>query len=516
MVGNSSHLNKVNKENKLETIHIQDNIQSHASKRILTICLSLILGSLLMLCACTMPGGNQKINKIRLSIQNTLPIKRKKVPIVLTGAQLRNVNPDFTFKAYSVVTGKAPREVMIPAQADDLDYDGERDQLCFLLDLEEEETKEISILYDPNVKATLTLDINKQTRAAILPELNAIAAVESNLIAYILKPNWAYIAYGKKRRELFSVDAMFQHELDYNQPLSLELRQHFETYGVTLSQQVKIEIEKPEQRWIIRDLENQENYFIRKSHNNEMDLGQDAETEGQLNVTKSIGLSLNALLKPETSEMVTLTQSEGLIGSGGIALWDLEKEEMIPLPTEGDYVRILADGAIRSIVQRILPESQLGDSTVQLTSTTFIYGENAWIEHHIHIDGDLPTAYAIGTGIPNLNGAYDADKEQGWVWSWGTDPSGIDTLGIAFIVPDSNNAQDIGTPVDLNASGESVLPVILTPDAEGRLNYRTFAIWGGGINGIETETEFAQHVQSTTTALKIPPRIKFLPKEEEK
>ena len=116
-----------------------------------------------------MPGGNQKISKIRLSIQNTLPIQRKKVPIVLTGTQLRKVNPDFTFKAYSVVTGKAPREVMIPAQADDLDYDGERDQLCFLLDLEPEETKEVSILYDPNVKATLTLDINKQTRAAIFP-----------------------------------------------------------------------------------------------------------------------------------------------------------------------------------------------------------------------------------------------------------------------------------------------------------------------------------------------------------
>ena len=471
-----------------------------------------------MLCACTMPGGQQKISKIRLSIQNTLPIARKKVPIVLTGAQLRQVNPDFTFKAYSVATGKAPREVMIPAQADDLDYDGERDQLCFLLDFEEGETKEISILYDPTVKATLTLDINKQTRAAILPELNAVAAIESNLIAYLLKPNWAYVTYGKKRRELFSVDVMFQHELGYQQPqpLSPELRQHFETSGVILSQQVKIEIEKPEQQWIIRDLENQENYFIRKSYSSEMDLGQDAGAGEQLNVSESIGLSLNALLEPETPEMVALTQSEGLIGGGGIALWHREKGEMIPLPTEGDYVRILADGAIRSIVQRILPEGELGDTAGKLTSTTFIYGEHAGIEHHIHIDGNLSPAYAIVTGIPNLKGAYSEDKEQGWIWSWGTDPSGIDTLGVAFILPASSNAQDIDTPTDLNASGKPILPVVLTPDAEGRLNYRTLAIWGGGINGIETESEFAEHIQIMTTALKTPPRIKFLPKEEEK
>ena len=111
---------------KLETIQTQ----AH-TRTVLTGCLSLILISLLMLAACTMPGSNQKVSKIRLSIQNVLPIPRKNVPIVLTRDQLRNVDPAFSFKAYSVVTGQAPREVMIQAQADDLDYDGERDQLCF-------------------------------------------------------------------------------------------------------------------------------------------------------------------------------------------------------------------------------------------------------------------------------------------------------------------------------------------------------------------------------------------------
>ena len=480
-----------------------------------TICLSLVLGTLLILNACTMPGGNQKISKIRLSIQNTLPIQRKKVPIVLTGAQLRKVNPDFTFKAYSVVTGKAPREVMIPAQADDLDYDGERDQLCFLLDLEPEETKEISILYDPNVKATLTLDINKQTRAAIFPELDVVAAIESNLIAYLLKPNGAFIAYGKSRAELFSVDTMFQPELDYERPLSPELRHHFETNGITLSQQVQVEIEKPEQQWVVRDLENQEVYFVRKSYNIETGLEKEPTTEGQLDIVQAIGLSLNALLKPETPDMVALNHSEGLIGCGGIALWHKQEGEMIPLPTEGDYVRILADGSIRSIVQRIVPEWEIQGKTHRLTSTAFIYGDNPWIEHHIHIDGNLPTDYTFITGIPYPNGdyIYNEDEAQGWVWSWGTDPRGMETLGVALIALTGSTPQDAG--LDASQTEFSVLPVILTPSAEGRLNYRTFAIWGGGIDGIETEAEFAEHVQITTTALKTPPHIKFLPKEEE-
>ena len=464
-----------------------------------------------MLSACTMPGGNQKINKIRLSIQNTLPIPRKNVPIVLTRAQLRNVNPDFSFKAYSVVTGKAPREAMIPAQADDLDYDGEGDQLCFLLNLEPEETKEVSILYDPTVKATLTLDINKQTRVAIFPELNAVAAMESNLIAYLLKPNGAFIAYGKKRVELFSMDAMFQYELDPERPLSPDLRHHFESNNISLSQQVQIEIQKPGQRWIVRDLENQETYFIRKSYDSEVsELGQETQTDGQLNVAKSIGLSLNALLDPETTEMVVLNGSENLIGCGGIALWDKETEKMMPLPAEGDYVRILANGSIRSVVQRIFPEWNIKGEIRQLTSTSFIYGENPWIEHHIHIDGGLPADYAIATSIPNLDGGYKVDKEQGWIWSWGTDPRGIDTLGVAIIVPAGHDTDDTSL-----SEKADLLPVILTPDTAGRLNYRVFAIWGGGIDGIETEAAFAEHLQRTTTALNTPPRIKFLPKEEE-
>ena len=495
----------------MKITHTQNRTQRQIARTVLTICLSLILGYPLILSSCTMPGGNQNISKIRLSIQNTLPIKRKNVPIVLTGTELRNVNPDFSFKAYSVVTGEAPREVMIPAQADDLNNDGELDQLCFLLNLEEGETKEVSILYDPSVRATLTLDINKQTRAAIFPELNVLAAIESNLIAYLLKPNGTFTAYGKKRVELFSMDTMFQYELDPQRPLSPELRHHFESNAITLSQQVKIEIQKPEQQWVIRDLENQETYFIRKSDGSEIsELGQETQTGGQLNVAKSIGLSLNALLDPETTDMVPLNSAEGLIGCGGIALWDETTEAMTPLPTEGDYIRILANGAIRSVVQRILPEWNINGETRRLTSTTFIYGENPWIEHHIHINGNLPSNYAIATGIPNLQNTNKVDREQGWIWSWGTDPSGIDTLGIALIVPAGHDAVFI----DPNASEKPVLPVILTPDADGRLHYRTSAIWGSGIDGLKTEAEFAEHIQITTTAWTTPPVVKFLPPEE--
>ena len=121
-----------------------------------------------------------------------------------------------------------------------------------------------------------------------------------------------------------------------------------------------------------------------------------------MNVAQSIGLSLNALLDPETTEMVALNHRDSLIGCGGIALWHKETGKMLPLPAEGDYVRILANGSIRSVVQRIFPEWNIEGEVRRLTSRPSSMGENPWIEHYIHIDGGLPTGYAIATGIPEF------------------------------------------------------------------------------------------------------------------
>ena len=474
--------------------------------------LSLIISLLIIIAGCTLPGNSQKSSRIKFSIQNTLPIERNNVPIVLTIDQLRNVSPDITLKALAVVTGKDRRETMIPAQADDINYDGERDQLVFLINLAAEEKKEISILYEPNVKATVTLDINKQTRAGIFPQLNAIAAIESDLLAYVLKSNGAVEAYGKKREHLFTVDKMFQNELDNNAPFSPEFRLHFETYNINLTQNPQaliIDVEKPEKRWVIRDFENQETFYVRKS-------------DEQLNIYKSIGLSLNALLPKqdnpkhdnnvEDTSIVTLTphvnKIGGLIGCGGFALWHKTEQRLIPMPKENDYVRILANGAIRSIVQRILPNWNVGGETFQLTYTTYIYGSNPWLEHYIHIDKELPSDYAIVVGIPKLNDTFGIDEDKGLLWSWGTDPNETDPLGIALIYP---TAQTSG-PVDTDPS---LITITLHPDDAGRIGYRSFAIWDGGINGIETQAEFKQHLQKMMTTMENVPRITFIPLEED-
>ena len=453
---------------------------------------------LIIMSSCTFPGGKQDTNRIRFSIQNTLRADRENVPIILTLEQLKKVSPDFSLNAFSVVTGEAPREAMIPAQADDIDYDGVRDQLIFLLDLKSEETKEISILYDPNVKATFTLDVQKLTRAGIFPELNAAAAIESDLVAYILMQNGAVNAYGKKRQKIFSVDTMFQSELDLAEHLSPEFRQHFASKKIALTQNpqaLNIDVQKMEQRWIINDFENQENYYVRKS-------------DEQLNLYKSIGLALNELLDLESTNMVALTTEKGLIGCGGIALRHNGRQELLPLPMEGDFVRILANGAMRSIVQRVLPNVQIGGETYHLTIMTSIYGKNSWFEQTITIDRELPSDHAFVVGIPKIGEQNEIDRDQGVLWSWGNDPKNEHPLGVALIYPKTQGGGLIETD-------PSQMSMILNPDVEGKVTYRTTAVWDGGINGVSSETEFMQQLQLLTTTIFNPPNIKFIKSEEQ-
>ena len=159
---------------------------------------------LLWIVGCNFPGGqNRDIPQIQLTIQNTLPVKRVNVPIVLSLAELRQIAADFSFDAYLVVSGQPPAELEIPSQADDTNYDGQKDELVFLVDLEPQETKGVTIRYAPDNQVSITLGFTRRTRAGIFPELKGFAALESEWVAHLLQPNGSIDTYGKKTKGLF-------------------------------------------------------------------------------------------------------------------------------------------------------------------------------------------------------------------------------------------------------------------------------------------------------------------------
>ncbi|MEE3193850.1 MAG: DUF4861 family protein [Candidatus Poribacteria bacterium] len=197
----------------------------------------LVTFSFLIIIGC-IPKGNQQVPQIKLTIRNTLPIDRKNVPVIISIDQFKQVAPDFSFRAFMVIEENTdpqnPRQNDEPihAQVDDTDYDGERDQLVFLIDLATTEAKTVFIRYVSETaenQMPLTFGFTKQTRAGIFPHLNALAAIESELNVYLLKANGAISVFAKKTEKL-ELNRLGQEE-DNKQPNTIELKRTEDLIG---------------------------------------------------------------------------------------------------------------------------------------------------------------------------------------------------------------------------------------------------------------------------------------------
>ncbi len=451
---------------------------------------------LMGLSACTLPGGEtRKVPEIKLTIQNTLPLKRRDVPIVIRLDELKKVAPDFSFDAYLVTGGQPLSE--IASQADDINYDGQKDELVFLLDFEPQETKTCIIRYTPDNPVAVVLEFHRRTRSGIFPELKGIAVLESDFAAYRLLRNGSIQPYVKKRELLFSVESRFQGDLGYRKSISPELRREFDKNGVSISQTAMVEILKPYSSWFLSSQNRQESYLIRKT-----DEALDIFKAGALSIDKLV-YQVNAQTSPAEVVMRPFTSTGELIGCGGFALWD-EKNRVLIAPTDvTDYVRILADGPVRSSVQRIVPHWKLREGVVSLTSTVTVYAGNRWIAHRIDVHG-LPSGYGIATGVPYLDGQFAKDSEGGWMWSWGhANANALSTkfgVGVIFPVAQFDGFHNVTN---------GVFSTLIRPDEEGSLSYYAFSLSGDVVDAVRTKETFEKLVQITATTLNTPPLVQI-------
>ena len=404
---------------------------------------------LLGIVGCNFPGGqNRDIPHIQLTIQNTLPVKRVNVPIVLSLAELRKVASDFSFDAYLVVTGHPPAEIEIPSQADDTNYDGQKDELVFLIDLEPQETKGVTIRYAPDNQVSITLGFTRRTRAGVFPELKGFAALESEWAAYLLHSNGSINIYGKK------------------------------TKGLSLDQ------------------------FVRQ-------------------------LTGPSALEEEV--LTPLFTTEEMDSRSGFGIWDTDTKTLISPENQRDYVRIIADGPVRSIVQRIIPSWVLSsDREVSFTSTFSIYGGHQWAEHRVKVQG-LGDRYRIAIRLPNRRITSVSNEKDGWIWSWETEADHEMGFGVTYPVD--------GFDTFLDPDTESTL-LLMKLDQYDEVFYRFASALKGenaeittqeteevGIvkqevqkkEGVEIATQeaFEQYVQATATEIRTPPVIRLTSQESQ-
>ena len=393
---------------------------------------------LLWIVGCNFPGGqNRDIPQIQLTIQNTLPVKRVNVPIVLSLAELKEVAPDFSFDAYLVISGHPPAEIEIPSQADDTNYDGQRDELVFLVDLEPQETKGVTIRYAPDNQVSITLGFTRRTRAGVFPELEGFAALESEWVAYLLHSNGSIDIYGKKKKGLF---------LDQ---------------------------------------------FVRQ---------------------------LTAPSDSDEEVLTPLFTAKEMEDGSGFGLWDTEAQTLISSENQRDYVRVIADGPVRSIVQRIIPNWVLSsDREVSFTSTFSIYAGHRWGEHRVKVQG-LGDGYRIAIRLPSRRITSVSNEKDGWVWSWETETQANREIGFGLTYP----VDGFDTFLDSEA-GNTIL--LMKLDQYDEVFYRFASALEGEEAEIATQEAeevtivtqeaFEQYIQATATEIRTPPVIRLTAQESQ-
>lgn len=152
--------------------------------------------TLYLISGCSMPGRRKDVPKIEMVVSNTLSIKRTDEFVVLKVPELKSMVPDFSKDAFIVIQSGSNQE--IPHQLDDIDNDGEDDEIAMIMDMEPGEQKAIEIRYASDGRP-VKLGYKKRTRATIQPEYEGLI-LESELIAYrlYLDQRDAISVFGKK------------------------------------------------------------------------------------------------------------------------------------------------------------------------------------------------------------------------------------------------------------------------------------------------------------------------------
>jgi len=152
---------------------------------------------------CTLPGKRKEVPQIQMVVNNPLPVERTDEFVVLPVADLKEMAPDFSPTAFVVLDTVSNQE--IPYQLDDMDSDGQGDEIAMVLNMGPGEQKSIVIRYAPEGRP-VNLGYEKRTRAAIHPEYEGIGW-ESELIAYRVYPDYRNsISVFGKQEPVLSLD----------------------------------------------------------------------------------------------------------------------------------------------------------------------------------------------------------------------------------------------------------------------------------------------------------------------
>jgi hypothetical protein len=184
------------------------------------------------------------------------------------------------------------------------------------------------------------------------------------------------------------------------------------------------------------------------------------------------------------------------LGLGSIALWKNEKVRMVA-QTDSVTCRIVLNGPVESMIETNYYGWSVDDTKNNLNSRLSIFGGSRVTEHQLRLEGD---GGIFCTGLISDKKArliVAPQVEEGWTYmaTWGCQSLNNDSLGIAILV-NTNNLVKI--------TEDSINHVVVLKPEDSRLCYYLLGAWEKEPGGITTEKEFIAYLNSLVAILNKP------------
>ena len=411
--------------------------------------LSIGLVALLLGCS-SKDDGNAVLKKaypevITLPVKNPADFARHEAAIVLEIAKLKAKAADFNDKAF-VILSEANE---LASQANDLDGDGNAEQIVCVADFAPNETKPLLVRYAKS--GALTREYPKRTQAELSHKVGGKfvnrkyeGGTFQNVQSLRVPPEHTdhsfYIRYEGPGWESDKVGYRFY----------LDWRNATDIFG------------KKTPNMVLQDV-GQDGF---DSYHEMLDWGMDV-----LKVGESLGI-------------------------GSLAMWQEDKANRVA-QTDSVACAIMANGAVQSQIQTQYFGWKIGNSSYNLISNLSIAAGSRLTKHVVNISGNPEN---LCTGIVKLDSTkllISPETSAGWVYlaTYGKQSLANDKLGMAVLF----RKNDL-----MKITEDQHSHVVVLKPANGQLTYYFLGVWEQEPNGIKTAEAFEAYLDQTVAELNAP------------
>jgi hypothetical protein len=387
---------------------------------------------------------------LKIAVENPSSQLRKEAAVFLPVEKIKAKHPHFNASAFVVFH----EQQELASQANDLDGDGDADQIVCVADFASNETKALSVRYAKS--GELPRDYPKRTQAEISHKFGGTfvnrkyeGGAFQNVQHLRVPPEHTdhsfYIRYEGPGWESDKVGYRFY----------LDWRNASDIFG------------KKTPEMVLQNV-GQDGF---DSYHEMADWGMDI-----LKVGESLGI-------------------------GSLAMWHDGKANRVA-QTDSITCAIVANGAVQSQIQTKYFDWKIGAGSFDVVSNLSITAGSRLTEHEIEISGNPEN---LCTGIVKLENSAlltPPETNSGWTYlaTFGKQSLANDHLGMAVLY----RKNDL-----IEVTGDQFSHVVVLKPANGRLTYYFLGAWEQEPDGIKTAEAFETYLQQTVAELNSPLAVNF-------